>query len=301
MVPVPVRSVGLWQSILVASDVTGLVPKKHHLKPVKYEITMKPENQVNISDVEQFWDKSPLCTEIIPYTPGTREFFDYHNTLRRKEEPVEFQRAIYEYDQFAGKEALDIGCGPGYVVALYASHGANVTGVDISSRSIELACARMDIYGLKASIKKANAEELPFEGNMFDIVTSFGVLHHTPNTEKAVREAIRVLRPGGRIILMFYNKNSFAYRILFPLKRFLQKAHRGKLAQTQVNQVDGLENPLGKVYSKRDLMPMLRGIEEIEFHTGSTFFHHEDKLPKFLRAFIRRHFGWNLYVKGRKV
>lgn len=263
---------------------------------------MKEQNAVSVKvyDVETYWNKNPLCAELIPYEPGTKEFFEFHNAMRRKEEPEEFQRAIYENDRWANKEVLDIGCGIGYVVALYAAGGARVTGVDIAQRSVELTQSRLRLLGLSAVVQKANAEDLPFADASFDLVTSYGVLHHTPNTGKAVAEAIRVLRPGGKIILMFYHKNSFAYRVLFPLKRILQPSSWGKSAVQQVNEVDGSTNPLGQVFSRGDLRQMLDGIEDLEFATGSTFFHHEDKLPRFVKNAIIKHFGWCLYVKGRK-
>jgi SAM-dependent methyltransferase len=258
------------------------------------------EHAVSVKDVEVFWDNNPLCAAAIPHAPGTREFFECHNALRRKEEPEVFQRQIYEHDKWAGRDVLDIGCGIGYVVALYAAGGARVTGVDIAARSVELTRDRLRVFGLDADIRKADAEALPFADESFDLVTSFGVLHHTPNTQTAIREAIRVLRPGGRVILMFYHRNSFAYRVLFPLKRILQPSNWGKSADQQVNQVDGPANPLGKVYSRKELRAMLAGIGDLEFATGCTFFHHEDKLPRSIQKIIESHFGWFLYVKGNK-
>ena len=256
--------------------------------------------QVTAKDVQDFWEKNPLCAEIIPFEPGTREFFEHHNILRRKEEPEDFQRKIYEYDKWQEKNVLDIGCGTGYVVALYAAGGAKVSGVDIAQRSVELTNDRLRLFGLEADIRQSNAESLPFADASFDLVTSYGVLHHTPDTQKAINEAVRVLRPGGKLILMFYNKNSFAFRILFPLKRILQPSSWGKTSQEQVNQVDGAGNPLGKVYSRRDLRLMVKDLDNIEFATASTFFHHEKYLPSFIKTLIINQFGWCLYVKGTK-
>ena len=255
---------------------------------------------MNINDIKRFWEANPLCATNIPYEPGTREFFEAHNKLRLAEEPVAFRQRIYEYDQWTGKSVLDVGCGTGYVVALYASHGANLTGVDIAQKSVELTLKRLELNQLSAKVQCANAESLPFSANSFDLVTSYGVLHHTPDTTKAIQEVLRVLKPGGKTIMMFYHKNSFAYRLLFPAKRLLQRQWQDKTAQQQVNAVDGPANPLGKVYTRDELQSMMQGFEGFQFFTGFLFFDKERFIPSPLRSFIAKHWGWFLYVKARK-
>lgn len=256
--------------------------------------------EITAADVEQYWNNNPLCSAMIPYPQGTKEFFEYHNQLRRKEEPMEFQKEVYEFEKWAGKSMLDIGCGIGYVVALYASNGVKVTGVDIAPKSIELTQKRLDHFNLQANLSVCNAEKLNFKNDTFDLVTSYGVLHHTPNTQVAIDEAFRVLKPGGKAIMMFYNKNSFAFKILFPLKRLLQKSWRNKTAQDQVNAVDGQDNPLGKVYSKEDLVKMFDKFENKTFYTETTFFDKDYLFPSFLKRFICKNFGWCLYIKCNK-
>ncbi len=76
-----------------------------------------------------------------------------------------------------------------------------------------------------------------------------GVLHHTPDTAGAVREVFRVLRPGGRVVLMFYHRNSLQYRVKFPVMRWL----KGRPIQQSINEVDGVGNPKGDVYSRAEL------------------------------------------------
>ena len=115
----------------------------------------------------------------------------------------------------------------------------------------------MNIQGLSAEVQKADAENLPFDDQSFDVVVSFGVLHHTPDTEKALAEIFSVLKPGGRIMLMLYHRNSFAYQLLFRIKSLIQPEWRGKYSDDQVNAVDGAENPLGKVYAKKQVSKML--------------------------------------------
>lgn len=254
-----------------------------------------------VDRVQAFWEANPLSGAAIPFEPGTPEFFREHERLRLESEPAELQHRLYEWDRHAGKRLLDIGCGTGYVAALYARGQAVVTAVDIAERSVELTRKRLAQLGLHATVRTANAEALPFPDASFDLVSSFGVLHHTPDTAKALREVHRVLVPGGRALLMFYNRDSFAYRVLFPLKRRLQPAWRGKSAQDQVNAVDGMENPLGQVFSRRDLISMMPGFGGFEFNTWELFFRHAGRIPRPLREFLAAHWGWFLYVKANKV
>lgn len=256
---------------------------------------------VTTGEVKAFWEAHPLSAAAIDAEPGTPEFFMAHNRMRLQSEPEDVQRRMYEWERHAGKELLDIGCGTGYVAALYAGGGARVTAVDIAERSIELTRKRLAWLNLQAKTQVANAEVLPFADASFDVVTSFGVLHHTPDTARALREVHRVLRPGGLTYLMFYHRNSFAYRLLFPLKRLLQAQWRGRQAQDQVNAVDGPTNPLGKVFTRDELRALLPGFADFRFATWELFFHHENKIPAPLRRFIASRWGWFLYLRARKL
>lgn len=255
---------------------------------------------ITTDEVKAFWEAHPLSAEAISWEPGTPEFFREHERLRLASEPADVQRRFYEWDQYRGKRLLDIGCGTGYVAALYAQGGARVTAVDIAERSVELTKKRLAWKSLEADVRLSNAERLPFEDGTFEVVTSFGVLHHTPDTARALREVHRVLQPGGVTHLMFYHRDSFAYRVLFPLKRLLQRSWRGKTPQDQVNAVDGMTNPLGKVFTKAELKEMMPGFTDFHFATWELFFNHAGKIPRPLRDFIAERWGWFLYVKARK-
>jgi len=256
--------------------------------------------EIKIEDIQEFWENNPVSAAAIPFEPGTPEFFERHRKMRMEFESQDFLKAVYEWDQHTGERLLDIGCGTGFVVELYAKGGAKVFGIDIANRSVELTQKRVQILGLRADIRQANAEDLPFDDNYFDIVTSYGVLHHTPNTHIAIQEVFRVLKPGGKAILMFYNRNSFAYQLLFRIKRWVQPNWRGKTAQDQVSAVDGPENPLGKVYSKGDLSDLLSDFRRLDFQTNRLFFHWQRFLPGPILSFLSRNWGWHLFVKAYK-
>ena len=259
---------------------------------------------VTIEDVKRFWDRSPLCAEAISARPGTPEFFRHYDRLREINEPVDFSYNLHEFPTFAGKMVLDVGCGNGYVVSHYALEGARAHGVDVSRTAVDITRSRLGHMGLSADVRTASAEALPFEDNTFDCVCSMGVLHHTPDTQKALDEVCRVLRPGGRVILMFYNKDSVLYRWSFALMPWTHPKHLGKSRQTLVNQVDGAQNPKGDVYSEADLRKMLPEVDHLVFFrrllqpwmvwpVGRI-------LPQGLLAPFERRWGWFLYAKGWK-
>ncbi|UCE79707.1 MAG: class I SAM-dependent methyltransferase [Nitrospiraceae bacterium] len=254
---------------------------------------MKNHKKVTIDDVKGFWNQHPLCAAHIPYPLGTEEYFNYYDTLREANESLEFSYELHEYKDFAGKKVLDVGSGNGYVLSKYAREGAEVYGVDITRTAVDLCHKRFELLGLRGNFSVTNAEVLPFKDNTFDCVCSMGVLHHTPDTGKAVSEIHRVLKRGGRLIVMFYNRNSVSYKILFPLKRILS----GKTMQQIVNELDGAGNPKGEVYSKKELGDLLADYSQIEMFAGLLNLR---IVPKFLVQPLERKFGFFLYAKGFK-
>lgn len=256
---------------------------------------------VSIEEVKNYWDNHPLCSTIIPYPIGSREYFIYYNKLREDIESIEYSYQLHEYADFKGKNVLDVGCGNGYVLEKYAIEGANAHGVDITPMSIRLCEERFKYSNLTGSFQVANAEELPFPDNYFDCVCSMGVLHHVPNTEKAVSEIYRVLKPGGRLIVMFYHRNSALYRINFSIRAMFGK----KTKQELVNEFDGLGNPKGWVYSKSELKTLLGSFKNIHMWAG--YLIGTMVLPRggrFIPNALLKPFekmgGWNLYAKANK-
>src|SRR5213076_1171802 len=116
-----------------------------------------------------------------------------------------------EFGAHAGEHVLEIGGGMGTDLAQFAAHGATVTDLDLSAGHLDLAKENFTLRGLTGRFVLHDAETLPFPDGSFDLVYSNGVLHHTPNTREVVEEIRRVLRPGGRAIVMMYAENSWHY------------------------------------------------------------------------------------------
>src|SRR5215831_7393756 len=140
------------------------------------------------------------------YEFGTREFFnavEHH----RYTEYAPWMPEVMGFDQFAGQRLLEVGCGMGTDLLQFARGGAHVTGVDLTPRSIEISRKHFEVYGERGDFGITDGESLPFADESFDVVYSNGVLHHTPDTERAVREIHRVLRSGGLARVMLYHRN----------------------------------------------------------------------------------------------
>lgn len=262
-------------------------------------------SRVKVADVRNFWNKNPLAASSVPFPLGSAEYFKYYDRLREESESVEFSYRLHEYGAFKGRKVLDIGCGNGYILARYAREGAQVFGVDITDTAIDLCRKRFDINGLKGNFCVASAEELPFEDQTFDCVCSMGVLHHTPDTQRAIFQAQRVLKKNGIIILMFYHRDSILNRIIVPINKIFNIKNWKKPTQVLINDLDGCGNPKSAVYSRNEMRLALKsGIRDLKIFTGLAkaemvgLFSYLTRLGPLLPVVSR--FGWFLYVKGKK-
>jgi ubiquinone/menaquinone biosynthesis C-methylase UbiE len=254
-------------------------------------------NASPIERVKEFWEENPLSTASIDADAGSPDFFEQYDSLREKNEPRTFARALHEYERFKGKRVLEVGCGNAYTLARYAEHGAEVHGIDITEAAIRISRKRFGYRTLKGNLIVGNAEELPYRTEYFDCICSMGVLHHVPDPVKAVAEIYRCLKPGGRLIVMFYHRNSLLYRIVMPIKSLLT----GKRLEQLVNEVDGVGNPKGRVYSKRELRHLLADFRDLKMFAGlvqpSIL---RNLLPSRITEMVGRRWGWFLYAKARK-
>src|SRR5205085_6775669 len=100
------------------------------------------------------------------------------------------------------------GCGLGSHAQLFCEAGWNVTAIDITPRAVDLTRKRLSQSGLTADVRVMDAEDMEFNNEQFDFIWSWGVIHHSSNTEKIVKEANRVLKLGGEFRFMVYNRRS---------------------------------------------------------------------------------------------
>src|SRR3984893_2812362 len=254
------------------------------------------------------WSANPCGASVASDAEfGSREYFDAIEEYRYEESP--WMRQAIGFDGYAGKSLLEVGFGTGTDLLQFARGGARVTGVDLTPRSIEIARRRFEVYGLAGEFGHGGAESLSFPDLSFDVVYSFGVLHHTPDTESAVREIHRVLRPGGRAIVMLYYRRSLYYWGSLVLKHGLLggelfKASMAEVMSRHVEYSDTEGRPLVKAYSRREARQMFREFRKCDIQvnqlTRRDLRPFGRLLPETLFQWLARNFGWNLLITATK-
>src|SRR5438270_879528 len=163
-------------------------------------------------EVEEFWDRAS-CGEDLYLQNQQREGYAAHARRRYELEPLIEEFA--EFDTSAGRRVLEIGVGLGADHCRFAQAGAQLTGIDLTPRAVAHTRRRLALLGLESTLAVGDAENLAFPSDSFDVVYSWGVLHHSPNTPQAIAEVHRVLRPGGVAKVMIYHKWSLVGYMLW--------------------------------------------------------------------------------------
>lgn len=167
--------------------------------------------QVSIEQVRDFWDRRPCNVRHSKKPPGSREYFD--EVERRKYFVEPHIPAFAEFSRWQNKRVLEIGCGIGTDTINFARHRAWVTAVDLSEKSLKIARKRADVYGLSERIRfchgsgEALTDILPTEP--YDLVYSFGVIHHTPHPDRILEQIRSYVRPGSTVKIMLYHRHSW--------------------------------------------------------------------------------------------
>jgi ubiquinone/menaquinone biosynthesis C-methylase UbiE len=285
--------------------------------------------------VRAFWQEHPCGTKFADAPEGSRRFFELVEEHRyQKEWHIP---AAADFQSSSGLRVLEIGCGLGTDGAQFAKAGADYTGVDLTDAAIELARKRFELFGLPGKFRTADAEQLDFPDESFDLVYSHGVLHHTPDVASAVREIHRVLRPGGNAKVMLYHRDSYNYRINISILRrggvhllrwdagvklvhlltkepeesLRQHARRLQLDSTYLSSgeflsqnTDGAGNPLARVYSRDEVRSLFKDFSRVEL---KTFFLNKrwlplvgPILPQSIESRLASRWGWHLWVYATK-
>jgi ubiquinone/menaquinone biosynthesis C-methylase UbiE len=256
------------------------------------------------------WGQDPCGAETArEHELGTREFFDAVERTRY-EEYAPWMARVMGFNEFAGASLLEIGCGMGSDLLQFARGGALCTGIDLTPRSVEITRHRFALYGNRGSFMLADGERLPFKSDSFDVVYSNGVLHHTPDTEGAIREIQRVLRPGGVAKVMLYHRNSLNYWFEIVLRRGLLGGDylRGRSSEEIMSRVvefsEHEARPLVKAYSRnqaRALFSQFKDIKvDVEQLTRNELRFLSPVISESLFNWLGRRIGWNVIITARK-
>ena len=202
-------------------------------KPEEKEIgsfnspTRIPENEADRSALQKanydWWNRNPMrydWKEGIGAGEFSREFFEeidrrfFANAAEYLPKEGILFDSLINFSSLKDKDVLEIGVGNGSHAGLIAPHARNFTGIDLTDYAVKSTSERFRVFGLTGKILKMDAERLDFPDATFDIVWSWGVIHHSSNTRKILEEIHRVLRPGGRAFIMVYHRGWWNYYIV---------------------------------------------------------------------------------------
>ena len=210
---------------------------------------------MSISEVYNYWNNRPCNIRHSKKEIGSREYFEEVTQRKYLVEPHILDFA--KFQKYKGKDVLEVGCGIGTAAHSFIEAGANYTGIDLTDASIKLAKQRLKVFDLSGRLITGNIEEINnIDYKKFDLVYSFGVLHHTPNITKAIENIYNLLKPGGEFKLMLYAKNSWKY---FEIVEGLDQYE----AQNGV--------PIANVYTHDEVKVLLKDFQNININQTHIF------------------------------
>jgi len=287
--------------------------------------------------IREFWNENPVGSNFIQYEQD-KSFYQRYDEFRYRTEG----HILGELDKLAlsGKKTLEIGLGQGADSMQLIERGALYYGIDLTPESVRRVKERFALFNKPyCEVQVANAEQIPYADNSFDIVYSHGVIHHSPRIDLIVAEIHRILKPGGQAVIMLYHKRSFNYYIsigllrrmglaliwVFPfLSRLVSKLtgesveridrHKYYLKQQGLRyfsmknflhkSTDGPDNVYSSVWTERTSRKLFHAFREMNFSIHFLNERHllglQHLLPGSLKRWMGRRYGWHLWVKAIK-
>jgi SAM-dependent methyltransferase len=257
------------------------------------------ESTAGIGEVLSYWNRRPCNIRHSTKDVGSREYFDEVEARKYFVEP--HIPGFADFPRWAGRRVLEIGCGLGTDAVNFARQGADYTGVELSDVSLALARRRFEVFGLTGRFVCHNAEALAtaLPAASFDLVYSFGVIHHTPRPRAVIENARRLIRPGGELRIMLYARRSW-------------KAIMIEEGFDQPEAQSGC--PIALTYTPEEVRALLSGLfEVVEMRQAHIFPYIVEKyvkyeyepqpwfkaMPKEMFEALERHLGWHLLIVAR--
>lgn len=270
-----------------------------------------------IKKVRSYWNKRPCNVKHSSARIGTKKYF---NEVEKRKYFIEPHIPKFaEFDKWKGKNVLEIGCGIGTDTVNFARAKANVTTIDVSLESLAIACERASVFRLNnIRFYEGNAEELqkilPKKPRTYDLIYSFGVIHHTPHPERIIEQAKCYSHPGTILKIMVYYR--YSWKVLWILLTYgcgafwnLKKLI-AKYSEAQIG------NPITYTFTKREIKKLLNkyrfGIKEMwidhiflykildykQYKYRKVWYFRY--LPKCIFRWLEKKFGWHLCITAEK-
>ena len=264
-----------------------------------------------IDQVRAYWNRRPCNVRHSTSPVGSKEYFDEVEARKYFVEPHIPKFA--DFARWKGKKVLEIGCGIGTDSINFARAGADVTVVDLSDESVALCKKRFAVYGQQGNFYLGDAEELssfvPVE--KYDLVYSFGVIHHTPRPERVIEQIKLYCKPETELRLMLYSK--WSWKVLWIILAYGHGAfwRADELVAKYSEAQDG--SPVTYYYSFRGVRWLLRDYDAVKIKKDHIFPYRIDKyvkyeyqwvwyfrwLPTSWFSWLERRLGWHTLITAR--
>jgi len=276
-------------------------------------ITNTPFSNIELEKVQNYWNARPCNIRHSPSLVGTQQYFDEVEARKYLVEP--HIPLFAEFGKWKGKRVLEIGCGLGTDTINFARAGARVTAVDLSTESLTLAKKRAEVFGLdNITFHQANAEQLsdyvPVE--RYDLVYSFGVIHHTPHPDRVIEQIHKYLDMDSTFKIMVYHRNS--WKVFWMFMKYGKKP--GETLDELIARYSEAETgcPVTYSYSAESVGDFLKGFDILDTRIDHIFPYSIPEykkyeytkvwyfryLPYALFRMMERRWGWHLCVTARQ-
>jgi len=285
--------------------------------------------------VQQYWDARPCDSGASRLPPGTQSYFEEIEKDRYAHQGHVLE--LLNQIDWRGKQVLEIGTGVGTDARQLIARGADYEGINLDEGSSALTRRALAAFGLAGRVQAMDATAMRFADATFDVVYSFGVLHHIPDAERALAEIHRVLKSDGLLLFMVYNRSSINYqleirllrrwglqvlilpgaipllsRLGFPrekLERHLELSRAlGRMSDEEwlSRNTDGPDNPYSRVYSRADVEKLLAGRfrilrQQVWFFDPRHWGPPARLLPRAALRFLGRRWGWHRIALAQRL
>jgi len=253
---------------------------------------------ITIEEVKKFWNDRPCNIKHSSKELGTIEYFDEVELKKFRAEPhiIKFT----EFPQWKNKKVLEVGCGLGTVGINFALNGTDYTGVELSKESLEIAKKRFEVYNQSGKFYLGNAEELSSFVHIetYDLIYSFGVIHHSPHPEKIISEIKKYMNQNSVLKIMLYAKDSW----------------KNYMIDAGLDQPEAQYGcPIANTYTKQDVVKLLDGYEVLSIEQDHIFPYQIepykkgkyikqpwfDAMPIGMFETLEKNLGWHLLITAK--